>query len=188
MRRLYLYGFLIIFFLFACHKEDVLEPPYGEKSVIVVNNRDYTSFLLSALHESKDYVYIAMYMMKYYPFDSSCGESQLLNAIIETKQRGVEVKVLLELSDYNSSLNETNESTYVFLTSKSVNVRFDSPTITTHAKLVIIDGKIAFVGSTNWSKSALESNNEVNVEIKEEDIVGELELYFQNLWGSSRNF
>jgi len=172
----------------CCHKDDVLEPPYGNKPVTVVTNRDYTSFLLSALHESKDYVYIAMYIMKYYPFDSSCGESQLLNAIIETKQRGVEVKVLLELSDYNSSLNETNESTYVYLTSKSVNVRFDSPTVTTHAKLVIIDGKIAFVGSTNWTKSALEANNEVNVEVKDEDVVGELELYFENLWGSSRRF
>lgn len=75
---------------------------------------------------------------------------------------------------------------YVYLGSKGIDVKFDSQSVTTHAKIVIIDDRVAFVGSTNWSKSAIEENNEVNVEIKEEEIVKELESYFQDLWSSSR--
>ena len=184
MRKLYLYLFLIVSLILSCHKKEPLEPPYGDKIFYTVTNRDYTPYLLSCFDESENYIHIVMYLMKYYPLDSTCGESQLLNSIIQADGRGVDVKVLLEKSDYNNSLNAINESTYVYLTSKGVDVRFDSPSVTTHAKLVIIDDKIAFVGSTNWTKSALEENNEVNVKIKAEDMVKELESYFQTLWNS----
>ncbi|TES90411.1 MAG: hypothetical protein E3J87_10080 [Candidatus Cloacimonadota bacterium] len=66
-----------------------------------------------------------------------------------------------------------------------MDVKFDSQSVTTHAKIVIVDDRVAFIGSTNWSKSAIEKNNEVNVEIKKEEIVKELESYFQDLWNSS---
>ncbi len=185
--RKFLCGVIVIFFFFACNKNEPLQPPYGNKPVSVVANRDYTSFLFSSFGESKDYIHIAMYMMKYYPYDSTNGVSQLHEELIDAKEKGIDVKVILEWSDYNSSLNATNESTYVYLESKGIDVRFDSPSVTTHVKLIIVDDRIAFVGSTNWSKSALEENNEVNVEIKDEDVVRELELYFESLWESSRN-
>ena len=109
----------------------------------------------------------------------------LQSALIAAQERGVDVKVLLEKSDYNSSLNALNESTYIYLDSMGVDVRFDPVSVTTHSKLVIVDDKIAFVGSSNWSRSALEENNEVNVKIKEEMVVSELDSYFQRIWDVS---
>jgi len=185
MWRKIIFAIIITTLFLSCHNEEPSEPPYGSNSVVVVTNRDYTPFVLEAINKSENYIHILMYEMKYYAFDSVCGESQLLNALIQVHTRGVEVKVILERSNYNSNLNEINESTYVYLVSEGINVRFDSPSVTTHAKLVVIDDKVAFLGSTNWTKSALDGNNEVNVEVTEEGIVRELELYFQNLWSQS---
>jgi len=186
MTRWCLYSIIITIFFFSCHKSEPLEPPYGDRPVIAVTDRDYTSYLLSYFGESENYIHIVMYLMKYYPYDSTNGVSQLQKALISARERGLDIKVLLERSDYNSSLNAINESTYVYLDSQGIDVRFDQLSVTTHAKLVIIDDKVAFVGSTNWSQSALEKNNEVNVEIKEEEVVKELESYFQHLWEVSR--
>lgn len=182
MNKGYLLLIITVVFFSSCHKKEPLEPPYGDRSVIVVSNRDYASFVLASFSEADVYIHIVMYSMKYYPEDSTNGVSQLLNELINAKERGVDVRVLLERSEYNSSLNEQNEFTCVYLESNGIDVQFDSPTITTHGKLVIIDSREAFVGSANWSKSAIEENNEVNVKINEEGIVEELESYFQNLW------
>ena len=182
MNKGYLLLIIAVVFFSSCHNKEPLDAPYGDRQIIVVSDRDYASFVLASFSEAEVYIHIVMYSMKYYPDDSTNGVSQLLNELINAKKRGVDVRVLLETSEYNSSLNEQNESTCVYLESNGIDVQFDSPTITTHGKLVIIDNREAFVGSANWSKSAIEENNEVNVKINEEGIVEELESYFQNLW------
>ncbi len=182
MNKGYLLLIIAVVFFSSCHNKELLDPPYGDRSVIVVSDRDYASFVLASFSEAEVYIHVVMYSMKYYPDDSTNGVSQLLNELIYANERGVDVRVLLERSEYNSSLNEQNESTRFYLESNGIDVQFDSPTITTHGKLVIIDNREAFVGSANWSKSAIEKNNEVNVKINEEGIVEELESYFQNLW------
>jgi phosphatidylserine/phosphatidylglycerophosphate/cardiolipin synthase-like enzyme len=182
MNKGYLLLIIAVVFFSSCHNKELLDPPYGDRSVIVVSDRDYASFVLASFSEAEVFIHIVMYSMKYYPDDSTNGVSQLLNELIKAKERGVDVRVLLERSEYNSSLNEQNEFTCVYLESNGIDVQFDSPTITTHGKLVIIDNREAFIGSANWSKSAIEENNEVNVKINEEGIVEELESYFQNLW------
>jgi phosphatidylserine/phosphatidylglycerophosphate/cardiolipin synthase-like enzyme len=48
----------------------------------------------------------------------------------------------------------------------------DSPDVTTHAKVLIVDDDYTVVGSTNWSLPALEENNETAVVIESQDING----------------
>jgi phosphatidylserine/phosphatidylglycerophosphate/cardiolipin synthase-like enzyme len=169
----------------GCQQTEPLEPPYEDLTIVMVNDRDYVPFLLSSINEAELYIHVVMYLMKYYPQDTLNGVSQLQKALIAAKQQDVDVKIVLERSDYNSSLNETNESTFVYLDSMGLEVRFDPVSVTTHAKLVVIDDQIAFVGSSNWSKSAFEDNNEVNIKIQDRAAVRGMESYFQALWSLS---
>jgi phosphatidylserine/phosphatidylglycerophosphate/cardiolipin synthase-like enzyme len=187
MRKWYFFAMLIIIFLWGCKKEEPLEPPYDGIAITPVTDRDYTSYLLSSFENSEESIHIIMYLMKYYPYDSTNGVSLLEKDLTDAEERGVEVKVILEWSDYNSSLNATNESTYVYLESNGIDVRFDPSSVTTHAKVVIVDEQIAFVGSTNWSRSAVEENNEVNLKITDKDVLEEIENYFEELWVESRS-
>ena len=176
---------VVLTLMCGCQREEPLEPPYEDMAIVVVNDRDYVPFLLSSINEAEEYIHIIMYLMKYYPQDTINGVSQLQKALIAAVRQDVDVKVILEKSDYNSSLNETNESTFVYLDSMGLAVRFDPVSVTTHAKLVIIDDRIAFVGSSNWSKSALEKNNEMNVKIQDRNATRGMEVYFQELWSLS---
>lgn len=169
----------------GCLREEPLEPPYGDLTIVVADNRDYVPLLLSCIGEAEESVHIIMYLMKYYPYDSLNGVSQLQKALIAAGQRDVEVQIILERSDYQSELNATNESTFVYLDAMGLEVRFDPVSVTTHAKLVVIDGRMAFVGSSNWSRSAFEDNNEMNVKIEDRNVVGMMESYFHKLWSMS---
>jgi phosphatidylserine/phosphatidylglycerophosphate/cardiolipin synthase-like enzyme len=173
---------VVLAFFWGCQQKEPLEPPYDDPVVAMVANRDYTPFLLSCIGEADEQVHVIMYLMKCYPSDTMNGVSQLQRALIAANNRGVDVRVILEQSDYNSSLNATNESSYVYLDSMGIEVRFDPLQVTTHAKLVIVDSRIAVVGSSNWSRAALEENNEMNVRIQDTAAVSAMESYFQDLW------
>jgi phosphatidylserine/phosphatidylglycerophosphate/cardiolipin synthase-like enzyme len=188
MKRKAGYVLLMMFtglLLGGCQRKEPLEPPYDTTALVVVSNRDYAPLLLSSITGAGESIHVIMYLMKHYPEDSLNGVSQLQDALIAAAQTNTDVKVILEKSDYNSSLNASNGSTFVYLDSMGLDVRFDPPSVTTHAKLVIVDGKTVFLGSSNWTRSALEDNNEMNVKIQDPDIAGAMETYFQELWSLS---
>ena len=51
-----------------------------------------------------------------------------------------------------------------------MSVFFDSPHKTTHTKLVVIDQRLIFLGSHNFTQSALKYNNEISVLLDSPDI------------------
>ncbi len=65
---------------------------------------------------------------------------------------------------------------------QDVEVAYDPLTTNTHAKLVIIDGIITILGSTNWTYYSLAHNNEVSVLIKSKEVAQKLSDYFQRIW------
>lgn len=58
--------------------------------------------------------------------------------------------------------------------------------VTAHVKIMVIDGKHVFVGSHNWTESALSYNNEYSVLIHSRQVAEEIIEYFVNLWDNGR--
>jgi len=56
-------------------------------------------------------------------------------------------------------------------------------TTTDHLKLVVIDNKIVYVGSHNWSESALYYNHETSVRTVSEIIANLFEEYLEVTYG-----
>ena len=145
--------------------------------VKVVTNSDYFIELHKALSEAKSSIHIVAFELKYYKSFPTSLQNQIVTDLIDAKKRGVEVKALVD--EYS-----TDNNAFDILRENGVEVKLDSENVTTHAKLVIIDGKIVLVGSTNLSFYALEKNNEANALIEDEKTAQEFEDYFQKLWKS----
>jgi hypothetical protein len=99
-----------------------------------------------------------------------------MNALISAKQRGVEVKVILDqnINFESESMDDAvgsnkNQKAYELLRKNNVSVFFDTSDVYTHAKVIVIDNETVILGSTNWSKAALTRNNEANVLIHSKD-------------------
>jgi hypothetical protein len=80
----------------------------------------------------------------------------LVDDLIAAKDRGVDIKVVLEDSKFKAS-----RLAYQKLKDNGIDVYFDTPKELLHIKGVAIDDKYIFIGSANWSRAAIEDNYEV---------------------------
>ncbi len=104
----------------------------------------------------------------------------LADELVKAKERGVSVRVILE-----PRLTGTeNLEMMKYLRENGIDARWASLDYKlTHAKAVIVDGKMVLVGSTNWSSSALKKNREYSVLIEDQDVASEFLANFEKDWG-----
>ncbi len=127
--------------------------------------KNYTRVLLDLLNRAQVSVYVVMYRASYYPAYKDSLSNDILNALIAAAGRGVEVKVFLDDCAFYPESAKANQEAAYYLVDHGVAVRFDDPSVTTHAKLVIIDGRDVILGSTNWNYYSLEKNNEADIAV-----------------------
>lgn len=165
--------------------EDSYRTPKVEKVILQnaepVMNRDYFPVVKNLIYNSQKYIYLYMYGLKFNPENKKDPINILLNGMVAAKNRGVDVKVVVEKSDYNTKLNELNNEVADFLRNNKIEVRYDPENKTSHAKLLIVDDTVV-IGSTNWAYGAMMLNNEANILLKVNSVTKFFKQYFLNLW------
>lgn len=108
-------------------------------------------------------------------------DSAIEQAIVNAGQRGVKVQVILPSS--NSSSNNYGINT---INHPGIQIEED-PHLYMHAKIIIVDGQKAFVGSENISTASLERNRELGILVSDQNVLSTLQQTFQQDWGDSRS-
>ncbi len=140
----------------------------------------YFDTTLTEISNAKSSIVLAMYLISALPDQPDSQPNQLLNALIKAKDRGVQVKVILDQNiNFESDSTEEayqnkNQQAYELLKKNNVPVFYDTAEVYTHTKALVIDQETVLLGSTNWSKSALTRNNETNVLIRSKDLAKDL--------------
>ncbi len=111
-------------------------------------------------------------------------DSDIEQAIVSAAQRGVQVQVILPSASGSSS--DTNSSGIDAIKQGNVQVRED-PRLYMHAKIIVVDGKEAFVGSENISTQSLDRNRELGIIVSEQGVISTLKQTFQQDWGDSQS-
>ena len=114
--------------------------------------------------------------------DAQMEENPLWDGILSASERGVHVRVLLDESDWSSSITAKNRPTVEFLTAHGIDARFDDPAVTTHAKLLIVDRSTVLLGSTNWNRYAFTDQEQANALICDERVGRAFATWFDDLW------
>jgi len=154
--------------------------------VEVTFNRDYARRLIEEIYNADSVVHIIMFSAGYYPQYPGGISDSLYDALAYINRQGVEVKLIFDQSDWNPSVTRKNVEVAKHLHELGITeVYFDPPDVTTHSKVVIIDGRIVFVGSHNWTYYALQRNNESTVMIVSREVARVFEQYFSQLLGIS---
>jgi phosphatidylserine/phosphatidylglycerophosphate/cardiolipin synthase-like enzyme len=152
-------------------------------SIYLLENREYYSKLLETVRKANQSVYVVMYVVKYDPKEPDDPVNMLLQVLVDLYKAGKDVKILVDDETYKSY-----PETVQYLVSKGVPVRLDPKAgTTTHAKIVVVDSTYVFVGSHNWTESALTANNEVSALIISKEIAREALAYFSGLWEQGRS-
>lgn len=146
-------------------------------AVTPLMNKEFFPVLLKAVDGAKREILIAVFSFKAGLHPNSYPD-QLLDHLARAAKRGVQVKVILEdPGDRQDNLSRQNFKTKTLLEKKGVKVYMDSPKKTTHTKLVVVDQRLVFVGSHNFTPSALKHNNEISVLIENPDLAQNVRNY-----------
>jgi len=103
----------------------------------------------------------------------------LADALIDAKEHGVSIKVILEPSVYQ------NNNMFNYLLNSGIDVNWASEKFhNTHSKFMVVDDSIVLVGSMNWSVNAMKNNREASVIVYSKEIASEFERIFDMDFGS----
>ncbi len=124
--------------------------------------------LISLINRANRSVYVAVY---------SFTRDSLATALISAKERGVEVRVVIERDRAYEQGSE-----YPRLKSAGVDVRLDGNPNSMHHKFMVIDGYIVVTGSYNFSTAAEIRNDENIVVIFDRDVAQRFVQEFERVW------
>ena len=111
------------------------------------------------------------------------NDSGVEQALVGAAQHGVQVEVILPAPSGSSS--DSNNSGIATLKQGGIQVRED-PHLYMHAKIIVVDGAEAFVGSENISTQSLDRNRELGVIVSDNGVLSTLMQTFQGDWSQSR--
>lgn len=99
------------------------------------------------------------------------------NALIQARDRGVDVKIVMEKDNANGQGSE-----YQTLKQANMNIRLDSNSALMHDKVAIIDNHIIVTGSFNWTASGTDHNNENMAILDSQSWAAAYETTFQSVY------
>jgi phosphatidylserine/phosphatidylglycerophosphate/cardiolipin synthase-like enzyme len=139
-----------------------------------VVNREYLPAvldLINAATNSIEFVQLEMHA------DRAVGAIEA--ALAAAVKRGVRVRGLLDDGvDFNAAA-------IARLLALGAEAKLDTAAKMTHAKLVVVDGKVVLLGSTNWTGNSMGNNNESNVRLDDPVLAAYFTRYFAALWADS---
>ncbi|HON59250.1 MAG TPA: phospholipase D-like domain-containing protein [Smithella sp.] len=179
---------LCLLFLVSCATAAEKNSPDSARScpAALYANEELFPALLKFIDEARQEIFITMFSFKAGVHQDSYAD-RIVAALARAAKRGVQVFVLLEnTGNPYDDLDIQNKITGKMLASKGIKVFFDSPQKTTHAKMVVIDGKIVIVGSHNFTQSGLKHNNEMSLTLKDVRLARQARDYMQKIIRQSR--
>jgi phosphatidylserine/phosphatidylglycerophosphate/cardiolipin synthase-like enzyme len=148
--------------------------PAGARSVqLYVEPHDGKRIVTRAILRARHSILLEMYLLT---------DHVVLHDIEHAAAKGVAVQVILERQPYTTGDNP-NMYAYDNLMAAEIPTRWSSPAFAlTHAKVMVVDGRTAYIMTTNYTRAAFRSNREFVVRDDEAPDVRQAEEVFRADW------
>ena len=131
-------------------------------------NQVFANELHNLLKFAKETIYVEMFYLT---------NKYLINDLIRAKQRGVDVKIILDASSANNDFTAHTQ-----LRSAGIPVKIENWGGKMHTKSAIIDNEYYVVGSMNWTGKAEFHNDENLLIIQNPKLAQNCTKHFNHLW------
>ncbi|GEM_PF-1036687 len=160
-----------------------IEPVITEHFKTAVD-RKLPELIKESIKDAEERVWIGLYIYRTY-FNNGEEDEPLANKIgreiVAARERGVDVRIILDTSDYQDFINDLNDETQTWFAEREVEVRRAPEDVISHWKLQIFDDR-ALVSSMNWGQSGFNSHAEAGLLTSQPETVDALADYFLNMW------
>ncbi|HIJ90230.1 MAG: phospholipase D-like domain-containing protein [Desulfobulbaceae bacterium] len=149
-------------------------------AVRAVADSAYGDTLAALITNARQRIDLSMFLFKTTPASDN-RPTGLVRDLVAARQRGVTVRVILEYSKHDQTLNRANHETAQALKKGGVAVFFDSAGRTNHTKLAVVDRRYCLVGSHNLTQSALMHNHEFSLLLDNPALAEEILAYMETI-------
>ncbi|WP_165871325.1 phospholipase D-like domain-containing protein [Seleniivibrio woodruffii] len=175
-----LFSILAIFvslFVYTNLKAEVTE---HEAQVSVLTDEELLPVFVNDIGNAKKSIYMAIYMFK--TSDFKPGDTEIIKqALLKAARSGVKVYVMMDDSDKKDITGKINRETGEELSKGGIKVVYDAKSKRMHSKVTVIDGRITYIGSHNYTVSAMKYNNEITARIVSDGAAAETAEYIKSI-------
>lgn len=171
---------IVAFLLIANIIERVKSKP---ATASLMQGDEYATRFVSDVAHAKKSITCAMYIFKldgYIRNDLQEPIPLIGAALIDAAKRKVEVSIIFDMPN-DSKSNKYNKDTAKYLEKNGIKVYFDKPEQMLHTKMCVIDDDIVYIGSHNFTYSAMKRNSEVSARIISEGLANDAKEYLHTL-------
>lgn len=174
-------------FKFDTHTYHDNEFKFSEVSFIGnLINEQYYYQLQTIIGEAKKSIDICMFHISF--ADKKHPTVKLLEALLEAKERGVKIRVLVdkdrETDPYGSVIINSNAIKYFI--ENGIECREDNSDVLLHSKFLIFDKKTIVIGSHNWSAGSYFQYEDISLFIESKQLAAQLNKRFTEIWNNSK--
>lgn len=131
----------------------------------------YGDALALAIAGASEKVDVAMYVWRRTDENPTLNLSKIITELLRARARGVRVRIITDFPNSAAMLRHEGLDAVAIETGRTM-----------HAKMVVIDQKIVFVGSHNMTKRSLNSNYEVTMRNDDLETALQAQQYFDLMW------
>lgn len=157
--------FLSIFFLFY-----LLPYSFANVSVCFTPPSKCGNFIVEQIKEANQSIYIQAY---------GFTSKKIIDALIEAKNRGVEIEIILDRSNFHKK----KQNVIKLLESNQIKIHQDKVAGIAHNKVMIIDNTTVITGSFNFTDNADKKNAENVIVLHDSNLA---QQYYDN-WKKRNN-
>lgn len=132
---------------------------------------EFPAVVENFINQAQKSIDIIVFEWRYYPNEPGNIAQKFNEAIIQARRRGVKVRALVNFAHI---LN--------YLKLNDIEAKQLNDTKLLHCKLMIIDDKIAVVGSHNYTHAAFQINKELSIQFEITEETKDILNYFSTLW------
>lgn len=137
----------------------------------IIVGKQFPKKVIPLIDQSKTTIDIVVFDWRWYAQDPGLPIQLFNQAIVRAARRGVKVRAIANNDGIVKILNEIGCKAKKLLTKRLV-----------HCKMMIIDNRVAVVGSHNYTQSAFQMNLEFSVILKIPESNSDFFSFFNNLW------
>jgi len=139
--------------------------------ITLLIGKEFPTKVIPLIREATKSIDIIVFDWRWYPDQIGSTIQQFNHEIIKAARKNRQVRAIIN----SKKIAEP-------LTQNKIKAKVHDSKQLLHTKLMIIDGRLAILGSHNYTMNAFTINHEISAIIQNEEIVKRLKTYFENLW------
>lgn len=153
--------------------------------ITLLTNETYIDSLLVAISDAKKSIHIVNFKLESTSRPESRKLKKFFDLLVQKKIDGVYIDCLCQFSKQKKGTPSTNRNVLSRFLKNGIDVRYSIDQIV-HAKIIIVDEKIIFLGSHNLSVKSVLSNIEASIVTDDSIVISTALIFFRRIFLKSQ--